>query len=143
MADFILIDGDQATFLPAFTPAIVVVQPGVLTGGGAATFNGKPVCVEGDEGSVEVPGCTYIAGSFVIPGVGTLKIQALGGDQVASKTRSGQKKVLLLGSTFTAVFEVQSPAMMPVPLAPPVPDPVPSYTGSGMFVTTNTKFQGS
>jgi hypothetical protein len=142
MADFILIDGDQAMFLPSFGVATVVVQPGTLTASGTATRSKKKLCVDGDEANVSVPGCTYIAGPHVIPGTGTLEIDALGGDQVATKTQTGGKKVLLLGSTFTAKFEVQSPAKMPTQ-GPPKPDTTPSYTGSGSFVTTNTKLRGT
>ena len=41
MADFILIDGDTAVFMPAFTPATVIVQPGKLEGSGPATIDVK------------------------------------------------------------------------------------------------------
>jgi len=44
--------------------------------------------------------------------------------------------VILKGSTFTAKFEVQSPAQQPTG-GGPVPDSTPSYTGSGQFITTN------
>ena len=41
MADFILIDGDKAIFLPNFGVAVVVVRPGDLKGSGPATLDGK------------------------------------------------------------------------------------------------------
>ena len=141
MPDFILIDGDMVTFLPAFGAAIVVVQPGTLAGSGPATIGGKMVCVDGDETKVSVPGCQYIAGAFSVPGAGTLKIASLAGNQMASKTNSGGKAVLLKGSQFTAQFEVQSPAKQPPPAN--TPDPTPKYSGNGSFMTTNTKFKGS
>jgi hypothetical protein len=143
MPDYILIDGDKAMFLPSFGMAIVVVQPGTLSASGTATRGGKKLCVDGDEANVSVPGCTYMAGPYTIPGTGTLKIDALGADQVAKKTQTGGTKVLLVGSTFTAKFEVQSPAQMVTPSGATTPDSTPSYTGSGSFVTTNTKFRGS
>ena len=143
MEDFILIDGDQAIFLPAFGAATVVVQPGKLEGSGPATLKGKTVCVDGDESKVSVPGCMYMTPQFCIPGTGTLKIAALAGDQKATKTKSGSKAVLLKGSQFTAKFEVQSPAQQPAPPAPPIPDATPQYSGHGMFVTTNTLFKGT
>jgi Contractile injection system spike tip protein len=144
MADFILIDGDKAIFLPSFGPAVVVVRPGDLKGSGPATFTGKRICVDGDEKRVAVPGCVYMTPVYSIPGTGTLKISALAGDQKASKTSTGGKAVLLKGSQFTARFEVQSPAQQPPPgPGPPIPDAMPQYTGSGMFVTTNFKFQGT
>lgn len=143
MSDFILIDGDQAQFMPSFGAAVVMVQPGQLQGSGPATLNGKPVCIDGDEKNVSVPGCTYMTPQYSIPGTGTLKIESLASDQKAEKTLSGDKPVLLKGSTFTATFEVQSPAQQPTPGGPPIPDATPQYSGSGMFITTNTKFRGT
>ena len=144
MTDFILITGDKAIFLPNFGAAIVVVQPGDMEGSGPATFDGKKVCVDGDESNVSVPGCTYMTPQYSIPGSGTLSIDSLASDQKAQKTNSDGKAVLLKGSTFTAKFEVQSPAQQPPPgPGSPIPDASPQYSGSGMFVTMNTKFQGS
>lgn len=144
MTDFILIDGDKANFMPTFGAAVVVVQPGDLTASGPATLAGKKICIDGDETSVSVPGCMYIAGPHSIPGSGTLKIDALAGDQKATKTNTGGKPVLLKGSQFTAKFEVQSPAQQPPPgPGPPIPDATPQYSGNGTFLTTNTKFQGT
>lgn len=146
MTDFILIEGDKANFLPNFGAAVVVVQPGDLKGSGPATLNGKKLCVDGDEKQVSVPGCPYTTPQYTIPGAGTLKISALAGDQKAQKTQTGGKVVMLKGSSFTAEFEVQTPAQQPPPPgtpAPPTPDATPKYSGSGTFITTNTKFQGT
>ena len=143
MADFILIDGDVVMFMPAFTPAIVVVQPGKLQGSGPATIGGKKICVDGDESKVSVAGCTYMTPQHSIPGTGTLKIAALAANQKAKKTQTGRKKVLLKGGNFTAKFEVQSPAQQPPPgPGPPIPDATPQYSGNGMFVNSNLKFSG-
>lgn len=143
MADFILIDGDKAMFLPSFGAATVVVQPGTITGSGPATLQGKAVCVQGDERSVSVPGCTYMTPVYSIPGTGTLKIEALAGNQIAQHTRTGSKKMLLKGGQFQAKFEVQSPAQQPTP-GGPVPDATPIYSGGGdQFITTNTKYKGT
>ena len=144
MPDFILIDGDKANFLPLFGAAIVAVKPGNMQASGPATLNGKKVCVAGDEKQVTVPGCVYMTPQYSIPGTGTLKIAALAGNQQAAKTRSGGKAVLLKGATFTAKFEVQSPAKQPPPgPGAPIPDSTPQYSGNGMFMTTNTKFCGT
>lgn len=138
MGDYALIDGDIANFLPAFGAAVVVVQPGTLTGSGPTTLGGKPLCVDGDESSVEVPGCMYMTPQYSIPGTGTLKISALAGDQVATHTNSDGTPLMLKGGMFTAKFEVQSPAQQPPPgPGPPIPDSSPSYSGNGMFNTTN------
>ena len=144
MADFILMEGDQVIFMPAFTPAIVVVQPGKLEGSGPATIGGKKICVVGDESKVAVAGCTYMTPQYSIPGTGTLKISALAGNQKATKTQTGGKKVMLKGGNFTAAFEVESPAQQPPPgPGSPIPDAKPKYSGNGMFVTTNAKFSGT
>jgi hypothetical protein len=142
MSDHVLIDGDQAVFMPSFGAATVVVQPGKLAGSGPATVGGKAVCVDGDEGKLSVPGCAYITAQCPIPGTGTLKIQSLAGDQKASHTQTGGKPVLLKGSSFTAKFEVQSPAQQPTPTGP-VPDAAPQYAGQGQFITTNLKVKAT
>ena len=143
MPDFILLDGDAVLFLPAFGAAVVVVQPGKLAGSGPASVGGRKVCVEGDETKVSVPGCTYMTPQYSIPGMGTLKIAALAGDQKAKKSRTGGKAVLLKGSRFTARFEVQNPARQPPPVpGPPIPDATPQYSGNGMFAATNLRALG-
>jgi hypothetical protein len=142
MPDYAILDGDQAVFMPAFGAAIVVVRPGRITATGMTLLMGKKVCVKGDETKLTVPGCTYITPVYSIPGTGTLKINALGGNQTSKKTKSGGKEVIVKGSTFTAVFEVQTPAQQPPKgTAPPVPDATPQYSGNGTFITTNTKFK--
>ncbi|MCU0837336.1 MAG: hypothetical protein MUE49_01275 [Rhodospirillales bacterium] len=138
MSDFVLIDGDLAMFMPNFGAAVVVVRPGTLSGSGPGKACGKAICVDGDEGGVSVPGCVYLTPQYSIPGTGTLSIDSLAGDQKAAKTKTGDKAVLLKGSTFTAKFEVQSPAMQPPPgPGSPIPDSTTQYSGSGQFVTTN------
>ena len=138
MSDFVLIDGDMAMFVPSFGAATVVVMPGTLTGSGPMKIGGKATCVDGDEASVSVAGCTYMTPQYSIPGTGELSISALGGDQLASKSETGGKALMLKGSTFTAKFAVQSPAMQPPPgPGSPIPDSTPEYSGSGSFVTTN------
>jgi hypothetical protein len=142
MGDFVLIDGDQAMFLPAFGAATVVVQPGRLTGSGPMTLGGTKVCVSGDESSVSVPGCTYMTPVYSIPGTGTLAISALAGDQLAPTTKTGDTQVMVKGSQFTAKFSVQAPAMQPPPgPGSPIPDASPEYSGQGSFMTSNTKFK--
>ena len=144
MADFILVTGDAVMFNPAFGPATIVPVPGVLTGTGRSNVGGKPVCVDGDEKNVMVAGVTYMSPAYPIPGVGMLKIDALGGDQKAQKTKSGGKPVLLKGSTFTAKLQVMTPAQQPPPgPGPPTPDAMTEYSGTGMFITTNVQVKGS
>lgn len=143
MADFVLVDGDQAIFQPSFGLATVVVRPGDLVASGPATLGGKKLCIAGDETSVAVRGCPYMTPLHAIPGSGTLEIAALAADQKASKTRTGSAPVLLVGGTFTARFTVQVPAMQPPPgPGPPIPDATPQYSGVGNFTTTNTRFRG-
>ncbi len=140
MPDLVIIDGDQAMFMTAFGAAIVLVGPGKLSGTGKSTVKGKKICLEGDEKKVEVPGCMYTTPQYIIPGIGTLKIDALGGDQTSKNVKDSGKGIILKGGQFTAKFEVQSPAKDPsVAPAPPQPDSTSSYSGQGNFITTNTK----
>src|SRR6516225_8304304 len=98
MSDFIIKTGDTVTFSPNFTPAIVTVAPGTITGSSKVSIDGAIACFQGDEASVTVP-VTYISGAFTVPGAGTLSIQALGSDQLGQKTSSTQKPLILKGST--------------------------------------------
>lgn len=143
MSDFVLIDGDMAVFQPNFGAAVVVPQPGKIKGSGPATQGGKKICIAGDEKSVAVQGCMYMTPQYSIPGSGTLKIDALAGNQQAGKSQTGGKAMLLKGGGFTAKFEVQSPAQQPTPSGP-VPDATPVYSGgTGTFIATNTKFRAT
>jgi hypothetical protein len=136
MSDLVVIDGDLAMFMPSFGAAVVIVRPGPITGSGPATITGHAACLEGDEDSVSVPGCMYVAPPYVIPGSGTLQIDQLSGDQLTQTVAGGGKKLILKGSQFIAKFTVASPAQQPQ-VSGPVPDATPSYTGNGQFVTTN------
>lgn len=141
MSDTILIDGDLADFLPIVGVTVVIPQPGKLTASGPTTINGKKICVDGDEASVKVENCVYFTPIYSIPGKGTLKIKALAGDQLAQKSNTGGKPMMLKGGQFDAVFEVQSPAQQPPPgPGAPAPDATPQYSGKGSFMSTNTKF---
>lgn len=142
MGDKVLTDGDMVLFMPMFSPAIVVVQPGRLPGSGPACIGGRKICVDGDESQVSVPGCTYITPSHPVPGVGTLKIASLAANQKATKANTGGKAVLLKGGMFTAKFEVQSPAQQPTP-GGPVPDATPQYSGQGQFMPVNQQVSAS
>ena len=54
----IIIDGDMVTFLPTYGSAVVTPIPTTIAGTAAKTeVAGKAVCLEGDEGDVESPGC--------------------------------------------------------------------------------------
>lgn len=144
MADYMLTTGDTVMFKPPFGAATVVPQPGTLSGTARCKVSGKIVCVEGDEATVIVPGCQYIAPPYVIPGVGILSIDSLASDQVAQKTKSGGKAVLLKGGDFNAKFEVVAPAMQPPPgPGSPIPDSTTQYSGNGVFITTNVRAKGS
>lgn len=139
MADFVLIDGDQVIFHPTFTPpAMVVVKPGKIKGSAQQTYDGKKICVEGDETKVEVT-CNYTAGAFLTPGYGTLKIEALGADQKAKEAKCSGKPVLLKGSVFDAKFEVIKGAQDPNGIL----DSETQYKGTGQFITTNTIFKAT
>jgi len=142
MSDYVLIDGDQALFMPTFGAATVVVRPGSLRAGGAAKLGGQKWCVSGDEASVSVQGCMYMTPTHSIPGIGTLEVDSLASDQTTRHTTLAGTALLLVGGSFTAKFSVQSPAQQPTS-AGPVPDPVTQYSGSGQFISTNSKLKAS
>lgn len=129
-------DNDMVVFMPIYGNAIVVPIPTTISSSAESTeIGGAAPCLEGDEEDVESQGCVYIAPPYVIPGVGTLKISSLGDDQTTSDTKVEDKKVIIQGSLFQAVFEVQSPAMMPVTFTT---DPLSEHSGGvGMFVPTH------
>lgn len=140
MSDYVLIDGDQALFMPTFGAATVVVRPGSLQAAGPAKLGGKKWCVSGDEATVSVQGCVYMTPTYSIPGTGTLEIDSLGSDQTSQQTTLAGSALLLVGSSFTAKFSVQSPAQQPTS-AGPVPDPMTQYSGSGQFISANSKLK--
>jgi len=136
--DFVIISGDQAVFDPAFAPATVAAAPGVITGSAREKVNGLVACAAGDEATVVVAGAVYFTPSFPIPGAGTLTIETLGPDQKAKKAKSSSRALILRGSKFRARFQVAAPAQVPV-AGGTMPDPTPVYSGTGSFVTTNTR----
>ena len=139
MADQIIVDGDTVNFLPSFGAATVVPVPTTISSSAATTKVGeKGPCLEGDEGNVQSAGCSYTTAAHTTPGSGTLKIDALNGDQLTETTTIEEKKVILKGSQFDAVFEVTDPAKQPTS-GGPVPDTTPKYSGGkGSFVASNT-----
>lgn len=141
MQDLVVLDGDKVEFLSSFGDARVVVQPGVILGSADVTYRNKSLCLEGDEEKVLVEGCPYVSGDFSIAGLGRLKIKRLAGDQVSVFMTFKGRHVLLQGSYFEAVFEVQEPAGRPQPPGRPLPDPVKSYRGQGSFICSNRDFK--
>lgn len=136
--DFVIINGDQAIFDPSFPPATVIAPPGVISGASRDKVNGLIACAEGDEATVVVGGAVYFTPSFPIPGVGTLTIESLGPDQKAKQAKSSSRALILRGSKFRARFQVTAPAQI-VQVSGPILDPTPVYSGTGSFVTTNTR----
>jgi len=139
MGDRVIVTGDTVRFEQAFGAAMVVVQPGTIAGSGRADVGGKPICVQGDETRVLVPGCAYTAGAFSVAGVGILAIDRLGADQLAQAVDSGGKKLILQGAHFVAKFTVVAPAQMPPPAS--TTDVVASYPGQGSFEAANTSVE--
>jgi hypothetical protein len=118
---------------PAVVPMLQAPVP--LIGTGTAQVNNKLVCLQGDElpPTLRAP-MPYMAPPYVTPGTGTLTI-ILNPTNLTVQT-SNQKSLLIKGSTFQAIFNVQAPAMMPTP-AGPQPDPLLVKAGTGRFITTN------
>jgi len=135
--DLIIKTGDmiQITIPP---PALVaqLIAPVPLVGSGSpVTVNGQAICLQGDELPQAISGpLLYTAPPYVTPGMGTLTI-VLAPTNLTAQTTNG-KLILIKGATFQAMFNVQSPAMMPTP-AGPQPDPLMVKPGTAQFITTN------
>lgn len=143
--DTIIIDGDLAKFEAAMGEATVVPAPGIMKASGKTTIKGKAVCLDGDETKVIVTPCVYTTKSHPVPGMGIYKISALGVDQLSTKSKSGNKAFILMGSKFEAVFEVLVPAqdLSKVPTGgPPVLDFGP-HEGKGEFEPANSKIKAT
>ncbi len=135
--DFIIVTGDmiQVTISPpAIVPQLMAPVPLVGTSQ-KVSVGGKPICLEGDElpSALKAP-MPYTAPPYVTPGTGTLQLTLLPTNKTI-QTENG-KKILIKGATFTAKFNVQTPAQMPT-AAGPVPDPVSVKPGTAQFITTN------
>ncbi|MEL6556582.1 MAG: hypothetical protein AAFQ94_00260 [Bacteroidota bacterium] len=138
----IITSGDQVLFNPAFGPATVIVRPGIIQGTGKATINGNQVCVVGDEESASVSGCMYVSGLFTQSGFGTLKIVPFSASQLTGISTSNGDQIILKGTVFRAVFEVEQAAVQITPTGP-VQDVAKEYPGTAQFVTGNFKFNAS
>ena len=123
--------GDKASKIGA---AIVTIPPVPISGTGKHSLKMFPGCVEGDEKKVVGSGA-YMTATHSIPGSGMAFIDKLGDDQVSKVTTSGNKGVILKGSTFKAKFTVMIPAMQPSSPSP-IPDTTPIYQGEGEFIIT-------
>ncbi|QMU64746.1 MAG: hypothetical protein GKR88_10905 [Flavobacteriaceae bacterium] len=144
MLDVVLINGDYAIFDNTLAGGVITgpTLPGIMRGTGNASVNNQKVCVEGDEKSVQVPNCPYIAGSYSIPGMGTFTVKEVAQDQKSSKTTLKEKAVLLKGSVFKATFTVNTPAQQPNPPGPNLLDgPGKKYEGTGKFQSLNTRYK--
>ena len=144
MGDFIVVDGTMVTFLPMFPPAIVTPIPTTIKASAKKVKACKKnVCLEGDEKQVKSMGCMYLAPpGYPIPGMGTLKIDALDGAQLTKKVKAEGKPMILKGMFFKAVFEVMMPAMqLPPPAMGGAPDSMSKYmNGKGSFMEVTNLF---
>jgi hypothetical protein len=105
------------------------------------TIAGSAACLQGDELPASIQGpLTYTSPPYVTPGTGSIQI-ILAPSNLTATTPNG-KAMLLKGQTFQAIFQVQSPAMMPTP-AGPQPDPLMVKMGTAQFITTNATVTAS
>jgi len=127
-----VIDDDTVTFSPTFGVALVTVKPGTIKASrDVFRIHGKRVCRLGDESSVEVKDCDYIAPGFPKKGSGTLTIQGLDSSQQSQRVLIDGQYALLKGSVIKSRFKVTKPALGPWPGS--TPDPTPEYYGTAQF----------
>lgn len=133
-----VIDDDKVTFSPTFGVALVGVKAGTIKASrNVFRIHGKGVCRLGDESSVEVKDCDYMAPGFPQKGSGTLTIQALDSSQHSQRVLVDGQHALLKGGIIKARFKVTKPARAPSPGN--APDPTPEYLGTAQFDTTQTR----
>jgi hypothetical protein len=138
MGDIILRTADMIEVtIPAPTVVPVLEAPVPLVGSSTNVIVlGMTMCLQGDElPPVLREPLVYTAPPFTIPGTGMLTVTLLPAN-LTVKTTNGGKPLLLKGSTFPAMFTVESPAMQPTP-AGPVPDPEVEKPGNARFISTN------
>ena len=140
-ADFIVKSGDMIQITippPAVVPQLMAPVPLVGTSS-KVMINNQPACLQGDELPPAIKGpLVYTAPPYVTPGTGSVTI-VLMPNNLTMQT-SNEKPLLVKGVTFQAVFNVQSPAMMPTP-AGPQPDPLIIKPGTAQFITSNMTIQ--
>lgn len=136
-ADYVIATGDMIQITippPAMVPQLMAPIP-LIGSSSNVQINNMTACLQGDELPAAIAGpLIYTAPPFVTPGIGSITI-ILMPTNLTIQT-SNQKPILLKGATFQAVFNVQSPAMMPTP-AGPQPDPVMVKPGTAQFITSN------
>jgi Contractile injection system spike tip protein len=136
-ADYVIATGDMIQITippPAMVPQLMAPIP-LIGSSSNVQINNMTACLQGDELPAAIAGpLMYTAPPFVTPGTGSITI-ILMPTNLTIQT-SNQKPMLLKGATFQAVFNVQSPAMMPTP-AGPQPDPIMVKPGTAQFITSN------
>lgn len=141
MSDTIILTGDflHVTMPMMGATVIPLVDPIPLTGTGLpASGTTRAVCLVGDEMPpiIQEP-LPYVSPPYVMPGTGTLNI-VLSPANMTKNTKNNGKFILLKGTTFQAIFQVMSPAMLqPAGPMPLVPDPLTTKVGTAQFVSTN------
>lgn len=119
---------------PAIVPILEAPVPLIGTST-SVTVISMPACLLGDElPPVLREPLVYTAPPFVTPGTGTLTVTLLPTNMTQQTTN--EKKILIKGGQFSAMFTVEEPAMQPTP-GGPVPDPVVEKPGTAEFITTN------
>ncbi|AQS36603.1 hypothetical protein Sps_01437 [Shewanella psychrophila] len=144
MSKYIVTNSDVVTFDTAFGEAGVAtaVPPLIttITGTGHAHIGEKNMCILGDEENVSLPGVSYSTKTHSVPGTATLTIKSLDDDQKASYVLS-DAQVIIVGSKFHAILEVDTAAKTPEPAS--LDDPITTYTGTGTFTNSNKFVQVS
>ena len=142
MSDFVVVNGDQVTFLPVFGAAFLISPPpGQIEGTGETVIGGEKVCIEGDEASVKVENVPYAAPPYV-GGMGTIVIDSLDSSQFTEVMTSGGKPMVLMGkpTMIKAIFKVKVGGFD----TQGVQDQTKEYpNGMGTFISNNTKFKAT
>jgi hypothetical protein len=141
MGDHIIKTGDQVRVTiapPTVVPAIALPVP-LVGSGRTVAVGGAPICLEGDELPKPLRAVLpYTAPPFTNPGTGRLSLTLLPGNK--TQLSENGKPILIKGPTFTATFDVVTPATQTTPSGP-VPDGQLTKRGTAQFITTNQTVQ--
>lgn len=132
MSNYIVVDGDRLNFEPMFGVNTVTPTAHAIRGSGVAAIENKKICIRGDEKKVSVS-AIYSSAGYPNQGTGTITIASLATDQLATFS-TAETELIVVGSRFTALFTVDSPATHPQN----GPDPVSTTSGRGTFINSQS-----
>ena len=126
-----VLDNDSVIFEPSSFEGMTLLGPfkgDIQAQQNGININNKKACIITDIKNFSLKS-TYNTSTYSASGKGTITIEELNSDQIATNAVCGSDKMLLIGSKFKAKFKVDSPASIPGGSS----DGTPEYSGKGVF----------